>query len=127
MKKLLLKSVLLLFAGIFAARAQHQLKGMVTDSASGKPLEFITVTLLKEQKAVKGDYTKTDGSFSFAGLSAARYEVQITGVGYRSHALPVEITDRSVDLGKIAVGENTAASSMTPRPTPKARYLMCWI
>lgn len=98
----------MLFAGFLTAHAQHQLKGTVTDSASGKPLEFITVSLLKDQKAVKGDYTKADGSFTFAGLNPARYEVQITAVGYRSHVLPVEITEHSVDLGKIGLRENTA-------------------
>lgn len=108
MKKLLLQTLLLLFAGFFTARAQHHMKGMVTDSASGKPLEFITVTLLKDQKAVKGDYTKTDGSFLFSGLGPSRYEIQITGVGYRSYTLPVQITDRSADLGKIALRENSA-------------------
>lgn len=108
MKKLLLKSVILLFSGIFTAHAQHDLKGVVTDSASGKPLEFITVTLLKDQKAVKGDYTKTNGAFSFTGLTPSRYEVLVTAVGYRTHTLPVEITDRSLDLGKIAVQENSA-------------------
>lgn len=108
MKKLLLQTLLLLFAGFFTARAQHHLKGTVTDSASGKPLEFITVTLLKDQKAVKGDYTKTNGAFLFSGLGPSRYEIQITAVGYRHHLLPVEITDHSVDLGKIVLRENAA-------------------
>ena len=80
----------------------------MTDSASGQPLEFITVTLLKDQKAVKGDYTKTNGEFSFTGLTPARYEVQVTGVGYRTHTLPVDITDRSLDMGKIVLRESSA-------------------
>lgn len=108
MKKLLLNALLCLFAGVFTAHAQHQIRGMVTDSASGKPLEFITVTLLKDQKAVKGNYTGADGVFTFRELGPAAYEVQVTAVGYRNCVLPVEITDRSVDLGKIAVRENAA-------------------
>lgn len=111
MKKLLFKSLLLLFAGFFTANAQqkeYQLKGIVTDSASGKPMEFITVTLLKDQKAIKGGYTQTDGSFSFSGLSPSRYEVQITAVGYHNLLLPAEIGESSVDLGKIALRQNTA-------------------
>ncbi|MCD8540704.1 MAG: hypothetical protein LRY55_13750 [Leadbetterella sp.] len=66
------------------------------------------MTLLKDQKAVKGDYTKTDGSFTFSGLNPSRYEVQLTAVGYRTHTLPAEITDHSLDLGKITLRENTA-------------------
>lgn len=99
----------MLWAGWANAQEKgHQLKGIVIDSASGKPLEFITVTLLKDQKAVKGDYTKTDGAFLFSGLGPSRYEIQITAVGYHNHTLPVEISDHSVDLGKITVRESAA-------------------
>lgn len=101
----------MLFAGFFVSNAQqkeYQIKGILADSASGKPLEFITVSLLKGQKAIKGVYTKTDGSFLFSGLEPSAYEVQITAVGYQGLTVPAKITDYSADLGKIVLRENSA-------------------
>ncbi len=110
MKKLLL--TLMLFAGFFMSYAQQKefgIKGVIIDSTSTKPLEFMTISLFKDQKALKGDYTKPDGSFVFSGLTPARYEVQITAVGYQALTLAAEITTHSVDLGKVTLRENSAS------------------
>lgn len=93
----------------YAQQKEFEIKGVIIDSTARKPLEFMTISLLKDQKALKGDYTKSDGSFVFSGLTPARYEVQITAVGYQALTLAADITTRSVDLGKITLRENSAS------------------
>ena len=53
---------------------------------------------------LKADYSKADGSFSFAGLDAGSYSLAIVGVSYRSKRISVELSDSSQkvkDLGNI--------------------------
>jgi len=69
------------------------IKGTVLDSLSGQPLDFLTVNLLSDSVVVlQSDYTKEDGSFSFAGLQFRRYSVVVVGVGHQPRQLEVDLT-----------------------------------
>lgn len=83
-----------------------QISGIVTDSLSKKPLDFITVNLMLGSTAVKADFTKTDGSFTFQKLKPAKYSVVIVGVGYRSKTINADLSDstkNAIDLGNIDI------------------------
>lgn len=71
-----------------------QLKGLVSDSLSGKILDFLTVSLLTDSAVVlKSDYTKADGSFMFADLKPRRYLVVVVGVGHQPKQVSIDLTN----------------------------------
>ncbi|QIP15175.1 TonB-dependent receptor [Spirosoma aureum] len=112
MKILTLLWVSILLLGLHVAVAQknagsYSIHGIIADSASHKPLIFMTVHLLKgSDLALKVDYSRADGSFSFTGLQAGTYSLAIQGVGYKTRKIPVELTDsvqKTVELGIVAL------------------------
>ena len=107
MKKLLL---LLLMLGrlAYAQEKGFHVQGSLRDSTSGKSLEFVTLTLLQDQKAIKGAYTQADGTFKISGLSSGRYELRFSAVGYAELHLSLEIQKESKDLGEVLLFENRA-------------------
>jgi ferric enterobactin receptor len=107
---LLLVSILLL--GLHVAVAQknvgsYSIHGIIADSANHKPLTFMTVHLLKGSNvALKVDYSRADGAFSFVGLEVGKYSLAIQGVGYKTRKIPVELIDslqKTVELGIVAL------------------------
>jgi hypothetical protein len=86
-----------------------KITGVVKDSASKKPLDFITINLMLDNAAIKADFTKTDGSFSFQKLKPTKYAVVIVGVGYRTKTISVDLSDSTknvVDLGSVEIGSS---------------------
>ena len=72
------------------------IKGKVTDATTGKPLEFVTVSLSDgASKAINGAISDIDGEYSFAGLAAGTYEVKFTFLGYKEFSRKVEVTASS--------------------------------
>lgn len=75
-----------------AASAGH-LTGTVADSASRQALPFATVVLrpAADAKSLLSTVTNDQGAFSFAGLAAGSYTLQVQYLGYRP-AAPVVVT-----------------------------------
>lgn len=72
--------------------ADIRLKGIVLDSISGQPLEFLTVNLLTEtSELLKTEYTRQDGSFEFSTLKSQVYTLIVMGVGYAPKSVPVNL------------------------------------
>lgn len=86
--------------------AGGQISGVVADSSSKKPLDFVTINLMIGSTAIKADFTKTDGSFSFQKLKPAKYSVVIVGVGYKTKTIAADLSDSTkteVKLGSIDI------------------------
>ncbi|WP_162387104.1 outer membrane beta-barrel family protein [Spirosoma endbachense] len=85
----------------------YKVSGQIADSATRKPLEFVTLTLMADShKTIRADYSKPDGSFVLASLKPGSYSVVLTMVGYRTYTVPVMLADTAhpaVDLGLIAL------------------------
>ncbi|MCE6992433.1 outer membrane beta-barrel family protein [Dyadobacter sp. CY323] len=115
MKTLLLFILSLLISGLICIKtssaqsvpAGGHIKGIVTDSANNKPMDFITVNLMVDKTtALKADFTKTDGTFAFGKLKPAKYTVVIVGVGYKTKMLEADLSDSSkigLDLGTVSL------------------------
>ena len=75
--------ILSLFTG-FQLQAQH-ITGNVTD-ATGKAQEFATVMLMqaKDSSLVKGAITDMDGKFDIEGISAGKYFINSSLVGFKN-------------------------------------------
>ena len=90
--------------------ASGKISGIVVDSLSKKPQDFITVNLMLGGNAIKADFTKTDGSFAFQKLKPARYSIVIVGVGFKTKTLTADLSDSTqnqIDLGSIDISPST--------------------
>ena len=113
MKSLFLLLISLLVSGLLCAYSHAQsapsgssITGSVRDSTSRKSLDFITINLMEGNKALKADFTKADGSFSFQKLKRSQYSVVIVGLGYKTKTIAVDLSDSTknvVDLGVINI------------------------
>ena len=71
----------------------HTIKGTVADSITKKGLDFITVSLKTDKNVpVRTTLTKSDGSFSFAGIKPGNYSITVIAIGYKSQNVVVELT-----------------------------------
>lgn len=62
--------------------AQTSLQGKVTDAATGEPILFGTVALMKDGNIVKGVETDLDGNYYFSDINPGNYDVEASYVGY---------------------------------------------
>ncbi|RYE27243.1 MAG: carboxypeptidase regulatory-like domain-containing protein, partial [Sphingobacteriaceae bacterium] len=102
-EKYLLKTV-----SIDAAAA---ITGTVVDSASGKPVDYSTISVLNQQsgKVVSGTLADANGKFSIGKLEAGVYQVKISFIGYENKIISnLKIADgASLKLGKILLHAQT--------------------
>jgi hypothetical protein len=80
------------------------LKGTVTDSATGKPMAFATLVLqnAKTKAPVKNFISKEDGSFEFSVTDSLDWLLVIAFTGYDNKTIPI-IKGKSEDLGQISL------------------------
>jgi hypothetical protein len=86
------------------SRHSFQVKGIVTDSAGQKNIEFATISILdQEQKVVALTYSDENGIFKSGDISSGKYFINLSFVGYRQKNLPFQVSpDKPVfDFGSI--------------------------
>jgi outer membrane receptor protein involved in Fe transport len=113
MKLRLPAAILLLFCCSFSYAQQTpatvNIKGLVVDSATNKPMDFVTVALsdTKTKAGVKTLLSKTDGSFEFTRVTPKGYQVTLAFVGYANKVITIDSTNKDTNLGKIAMAAST--------------------
>ncbi len=80
-------------------------KGEVIDSASKKPIEFITLAIKKDGTVIKTTVTSEKGLFEFSNIAAGKYTLTAIAVGYNSKTLNFELNEakNTFDAGKISI------------------------
>jgi ferric enterobactin receptor len=85
-------------------------KGVITDSVTSKALAYATL-ILKNDKLVTllSTSSKADGTFAFTNVKPGKFFLSVIAVGYRSKAVPVQLTDNSAvqDLGSLTLSPAT--------------------
>jgi iron complex outermembrane receptor protein len=103
------KLLLLLLAPLFAFAANAQVNGKVTD-AEGKPLNNVTISLVKDSAIVKLAVTKDDGSYSFNNLKEGTYRVTASYVGYTAvKSAPFAVSGNGVNVPELKLAKSTAS------------------
>ena len=110
MKKLLLTAI----CGCMAAFALAQtptglIKGTVTDSATHKPLSYITLALKDSsgQQPVKSALSKPDGTFEITQIKPQAYQLVIIAVGYQNKIITIPAFTKTFDTGDILLAGAT--------------------
>jgi outer membrane receptor protein involved in Fe transport len=110
-KNLTIAVLALMQMSFYANRAYSQhIKGIVTDSLTHRPIGSATLMLSAEGKGiVKTATTVDDGKFAFSVAGKGTYRLDISMVGYRKYISPLmQLTgDTTVDLGTIALKQET--------------------
>ncbi|WP_276497154.1 outer membrane beta-barrel family protein [Pontibacter litorisediminis] len=101
--------------GAQQAGANGTITGTLTDSLTGKPLEYATVALLQQgsAQAVGGTLTDGKGQFKLENIGFGTYDLAFSFIGYSSKTIrQVRVTaDRpQVSIGKVALGTSSATT-----------------
>jgi hypothetical protein len=101
----------LLSLPVKAQQNKVEIKGVVVEKNSQKPIEAVTIRLLsdKDSALVTGVASDNNGRFSLRNISPGIYLLHVTYIGYEPAYLPLQITGRreSVSIGKIEMEENS--------------------
>lgn len=107
MKKIF--SLLLLILTVFPAFALYTIKGKVVDASTDKPIDYVTVALYKPdaQTLTKGVTSDAKGNFLLPPVPNGKYILKVSYVGYNPISLPLNVTDKELDMGAIKLVENS--------------------
>ena len=88
--------------------ATKSIKGIVVDSTTNTPLEFITVALKKDNVVLKTVVTAGSGDFVFK-VAPGKYMITVIAVGYNAKTTAAETDPESetTDLGKLLITAQT--------------------
>jgi len=79
--------------------AEKRITGIVIDAETKEPLEFATVSILKEGKLIDGIITNEKGAFSISA-EPGKYQVRIEYISYKNFETQIEL-QKHLDLGTI--------------------------
>ena len=85
------------------------IKGIVIDSATSKPVDFMTIALKKDNIVVKTVVVDQQGTFNFEKIIPGKYVVTAIAIGYNAKNIPVDISKENgtVDLGSILMASQS--------------------
>ena len=100
-------SIISLLLTLAASVTAANITGTVTDASTGDPLMEAAVRLLaaRDSSLVKGVTTKADGKFTLPSVSAGKYIVAVSYIGYADTYRDVTMAKSTVALGDIAMKE----------------------
>ncbi|HTE00710.1 MAG TPA: outer membrane beta-barrel protein [Mucilaginibacter sp.] len=85
------------------------IQGTVIDSATNKPLSFVTVALQnsKTHAGVKSALTTDDGNFTIKAPAENTYETAFVFIGYKSKIVPVTGNGATLNAGRVLLSPST--------------------
>lgn len=93
------------------SKPDQKISGIIADSITQKPLDYITVSLKTDKNlAVKASLSKADGSFSFKELKPQMYSLKIVALGFMPKTVNVDLRDstiKSKDIGIIYITKSS--------------------
>jgi hypothetical protein len=108
MKAYVLSALLCIFlAGVQASAQNFPVSGTVTGSQDGAPLPGATVVLIHLPDSTKqGKIADGSGNFIFNEVARGRYVIRITRLGNKEFKRNIEVVDKPLELGKLALAED---------------------
>jgi len=87
------------------------IKGKIVDSESSTPIDFVNVALINEktQLPAAGVTTDAGGAFELPTVPKGKYTLRISFVGYNTLSIPLNVSDKPVNLGVLKLQEDSKA------------------
>lgn len=79
------------------------IKGTITDSATHKPVADVTISIIKDNKAIATAFSDNKGSFFFDTVPPGNYLLYTNLMGYQSYQQKILINKSTLDLGNIKI------------------------
>jgi hypothetical protein len=99
------KAILISFTFFIGLVAEAQVKGIIIDSTTKKPIDKAVVGLVIKTNSADTVYTFTNekGEFSFEVVPASNFSVIITNSGYNPVAkfVPVTVVEKTINIGTV--------------------------
>ena len=83
MKNVIILLLALMQPALLMAQPAGNIRGIVTDGASGQPLPYVTVAIINSD-LVTGTTTDSQGQFRLSNLPVGRYDIESRFVGYET-------------------------------------------
>lgn len=99
---------ILVIPGLTSAQTSS-VKGKITDSSSHKPVADVTVSILKENKAIATAFSDSNGIFSLHAVPPGSYLLYTNLIGYQSYQQKIQIDKPTLDLGNIEITNRSIA------------------
>ncbi|HYO22405.1 MAG TPA: outer membrane beta-barrel protein [Flavisolibacter sp.] len=118
MKKKALRGLTLLvmqcFVLIVSAQTKSAISGTINDSATQKPLQYVTIEIHKggaiTPQALKATFTNDKGAFRLTGIDTGSYIILVTHTGFAEKQQAVIVTaGEAVDLKTISLSPSAGA------------------
>lgn len=109
MKRLFLSLFFVLL--LVPAFALLTIKGKIVDSDSSSPIDFVNVALINEktQQPAAGVTTDAGGTFELPTVTKGKYTLRISFVGYNTLNIPLNVSDKPLNLGTLKLQEDSKA------------------
>lgn len=88
----------------------HDVRGVLVDSATQKPLAGARVLLTQVGTEQKGDITSRDGAFVVRNIDNGSWQLQITYIGYDTLRKGLWLQGADLDLGAVLLKESFVSS-----------------
>ncbi len=97
----------------FPLFALQTIKGKIVDAGSKSPLDYVNVALFKEnsEEPSAGVITDDNGNFLLPNVQKGRYFLRISFVGYNTVNIPLNLSDRELNIGEIRLQEDSKTLS----------------
>lgn len=105
--------ILFLFCLTLPAMALQTIRGTIVDGTSNKPIDFVNVALMKSEDAppTTGVVTDESGNFLLPDVPVGKYVLRVSFVGYNTLSIPLNVTNKELNIGKIKLTEDSKALS----------------
>lgn len=105
--------IFFLFCLTLPALALQTIRGTIVDGTSNKPIDFVNVALLKSEDAppATGVVTDESGNFLLPNVPVGKYMLRVSFVGYNTLTIPLNVTNKELNVGKIKLTEDSKALS----------------
>jgi len=110
--KRLIASILLVFF-LLPAFALYTIKGKIIDSSNRTPIDFANVALIKMNTETPASGVTTDekGQFLLPQVPKGKYKLRVSFVGYNTLEIPLNVSDKELDMGEIKLFEDSKSLS----------------
>src|SRR5690606_6674167 len=85
------------------------IRGKIVDESTNRPLDFVNVALLTEGNPAPttGVVSDEDGNFYLPNVPNGKYTLRISFVGYNPIELPLNLSDKELNMGLIKLREDS--------------------
>jgi hypothetical protein len=104
------KFILIFFCSLSMAtiNGQHTIQSKIVSRSTGKPLEFVSIRLMKpDSSLVAGETTDSAGVFVLKNVNPGKYILNVSSIGYVTFNQNIQMLSKNIKLGDLQLEEDS--------------------